>query len=185
MHNQPPRPDVLAHVGANLRRLRQEAGLSQAALAETSGMSRRMLVSLEAGDTNISLASLDRLAATLGATFVDIVSDPEAETQRAEIVAWRGSQPESEAVLLGSVPARREAQLWRWSLGRGERYDADPDPAGWHEMVYVVEGVLDLELSRETRRIAAGDFAIYSSAQTYAYVNAADTITRFVRNAVA
>ena len=185
MHDQPPRPDVLAHVGANLRRLRQRAGLSQAALAEVSGLSRRMLVSLEAGDTNVSLASLDRLAASLGATFVDMVLDPGTGPQRAEVVAWRGTRAGSEAMLLGSAPARHEAQLWIWSLGVGERYVAEPDAAGWHEMVYVIEGALDLDLSGELHRVEAGDFAIYSSAQPYAYANAADMVTRFVRNVVA
>jgi hypothetical protein len=47
----------------------------------------------------------------------------------------------------GSVPALREAQLCRWSLAPGERYTAEPDPAGWHEMIAVVEGALRVELA--------------------------------------
>ncbi|WP_447415044.1 hypothetical protein, partial [Clostridium perfringens] len=85
------------------------------------------------GDTNISLSSLDRLAEALGVDFIAIVSDPNASSRRIEQVAWRGRDVTSEAVLLGSVPASREAQLWRWSLAPGERYTAEPDPAGWHE----------------------------------------------------
>ncbi|MDQ5898241.1 MAG: hypothetical protein QG612_2327, partial [Pseudomonadota bacterium] len=57
---------VLAHVGANLRRLRAAAGLSQAALAAAADLSRRTLVGLEAGEANLSLAGLDRLARALG-----------------------------------------------------------------------------------------------------------------------
>jgi transcriptional regulator with XRE-family HTH domain len=179
------RSDVLAFVGENLRRLRGRAGLSQVALAEVSGISRRMIVKLEGGDTNISLSSLDKLAAALGATFVEIVSDPAAQTRRIEAVAWRGAQPGSEAVLLGSVPARREAQLWTWSLGPGDRYTAEPDPEGWYEMVAVTQGRLRLELAEGPVTVEAGGFAIYSSAQDYAYVNAFEGLTRFVRNVVA
>ncbi|MBP2298742.1 helix-turn-helix domain-containing protein [Azospirillum picis] len=175
---------MLAHVGANLRRLRQRAGLSQAALADASGISRRMIVNLEAGDTNVSLSSLDRLAEALGATFVEVVSDPAAESRRIEAVAWRGHGAESKAVLLGSVPARSEAQLWHWSLGPGERYAAEPDPEGWSEMVFVMQGCLRIELAEGERLVKAGDFAIYGSSQPYAYVNAADMVTLFIRNVV-
>ena len=64
VHNQSPKGAVLAHVGANLRRLRRDVGLSQEGVAGRAGLSRRMIVKLEAGDTNISLANLDRLVDT-------------------------------------------------------------------------------------------------------------------------
>ena len=184
LHPSSGRSDVLAFVAHNLRRLRQGAGLSQVALAQASGISRRMIVNLEGGETNISLSSLDRLAEALEASFVDLVSDPDAHGRRVDAVAWRGEQPESEAVLLGSVPARLEAQLWSWTLGPGDRYEAEPDPEGWHEMVTVTEGRLRIELAAGPVTVETGGYAIYSSAQTYAYANAHNGVTRFIRNVV-
>ncbi|AMG45736.1 helix-turn-helix domain-containing protein [Achromobacter ruhlandii] len=174
--------DVLTHVGANLKRLRKLAGLSQSALADASGISRRMIAGLEAGNANISLSSLDKLAQALDVGFVDLVSDPARERRRIEARAWRGKRPGSQAVLLGAAPASCEAQLWIWSLGPGETYVAEPDPQGWHEMIYVIEGTLLLELSGVTQPVRANDFAIYSSAQPYSYCNDTDTLLRFVRN---
>lgn len=179
------RSDVLAFVSENLRRLRHQAGMSQTALAQASGISRRMIVNLEGGDTNISLSSLDRLGEALGASFVELVSDPNAQSKCIDAVAWRGKARESQAVLLGSVPARSEAQLWSWSLGEGERYQAEADPLGWHEMVVVVEGCLLIELQEGPVTVKAGDYVIYSSAQPYAYSNVFAGITRFIRNVVA
>jgi transcriptional regulator with XRE-family HTH domain len=177
-------PDVLIHVGANLRRLRQATGLSQTALAEAAGISRRTIINLEAGEANISLSGLDRLAEALGATFVDLVSAPTAPTRRIEAVAWRGASPDSTGVLLGSAPARSEAQLWSWALAAGDRYDAEPDPPGWHEMVVVTEGALLIERDEGPTTLRPGDYAIYSSAQTYAYVNVHDGATRFLRTVI-
>jgi transcriptional regulator with XRE-family HTH domain len=179
-----PRSDVLAHVGENLRRLRRRAGLSQAALAENSGISRRMIVSLEGGETNISLSSLDRIAEALGTNFVELVSDPAAHSRRIDALAWRGERPESEATLLGSVPARAEAQLWSWVLGPGDTYQAEPDPVGWHEMIAVTEGRIRIDLQEGPVTVAAGGFAIYASAQTYAYVNVHPGVSRFLRTVV-
>lgn len=53
----------------------------------------------------------------------------------------------------------------------GERYPAEPDPDGWHEMVYVIEGTLRLELSGVPQSLVADDFVIYRSAPPYAYCN--------------
>lgn len=186
MHTPEARSDVLAFVGENLRRLRRQAGMSQAALAEASGLSRRMIVKLEGGDTNVSLASLDRLAEALGTTIVEVVSDPaERSRRRIEAVAWRGGHPGSEAVLLGSVPARSGAQLWRWTLGPGDRYAAEPDPEGWHEMVTVTEGRVLIDLAEGPVIVEAGGYTIYSTAQTYAYANVGDGVARFICTAVA
>jgi transcriptional regulator with XRE-family HTH domain len=184
LHSQ-ERGDVLAHVSGNLRHLRKAAGLSQTALAEASGISRRMIIAVEAGDANISLSSLDKLAAALSLDFVDLVRDP-TRASRADInqVTWRGKSGGSVAMLLGSAPASTEAQMWLWTLGPGDRYDAEPDPQGWHEMIYVTEGVLRLERSGETRDYKAGTFAVYSTAQNYAYINPGETLVRFVRNVI-
>ncbi len=181
--NQPP-TEVLAHVASNVRRLRLAAGLSQASLADAAGLSRRMLVLLENGDTNISLSSLDRLAAALGASFIEIVSDPFKQPARIEAVAWRGSKEQSSATLLGSAAAHKRVELWSWSLAPGDVYEADADPAGWQEMLYVIEGQLEITLPEGRKTVAAGDFTIFSSAQPYAYRALGESVARFIRNVV-
>lgn len=179
------RSDVLAHVAENLRRLRSELGVSQVALAERSGLSRRMIVGLETGEANISLSSLDKLAAALGVSFTDLVRSPSSEMRGfVDEVAWRGEKGASEARLLGSVTATTEAQLWLWRLVPGERYQAEPDPAGWYEMIYVIEGELTLERSGEFETYVAGKTVIFNSDQTYAYTNRGDGPLVFVRNVI-
>lgn len=177
------RGDVLMHVSGNLKKLRTDAGLSQTALADASGISRRMIVAVERGEANISLSSLDRLASALGVDFIELVKDPE-RTTRSNIneVTWRGLKPDSMATLLGSAPASAEAQMWLWSLAAGERYDAEPDPSGWHEMIFVTEGTLTLQMGDQIVDYQTGMFAIYSSSQMYSYVNNTAHRVCFVRN---
>ncbi|MFT4041829.1 MAG: helix-turn-helix domain-containing protein [Gordonia sp. (in: high G+C Gram-positive bacteria)] len=186
------RSDVLAHVARNLRELRTQRGLSQAALARASGISRRMIVNVEGGDTNISLASLDRLAEALDVTFVDMVRDPDHRSRDPDIrdldvVAWRGADTHSVGILRASVPARQEVQLWTWALGPGERYDAEPDPPGWQETVLVVDGRLVIafaDAAVDDRELVAGEHITFPSSQHYSYINHHDEPTRFVRNLV-
>ncbi|MFW0789618.1 helix-turn-helix domain-containing protein [Gordonia sp. CPCC 205333] len=174
-------PDVLAHVGANVRRLRGGAGLSQQELADAAGVSRRTVINLEAGQANVSLSALDTLAEALGTTFVSLVIAPSATREKIDELMWRGSDPASHATLLGSAPAQTEGQLWWWSLGAGDRYDAEPDPAEWHEMVFVTGGSIVLELESGHVELAVGGHRTYSSAQQYAYVNTGAQVATFLR----
>lgn len=75
LHSQ-ARPPVLAHVASNLRRYRGTRAMSQDALATASSVSRRMIAAIEAGDANVSLATLDRLAEALDVRFSDLVQGP-------------------------------------------------------------------------------------------------------------
>ncbi|OYZ99882.1 MAG: Cro/Cl family transcriptional regulator [Rhizobiales bacterium 17-65-6] len=180
------RPDVLACVGDNVRRLRLAAGMSQAALAEASGLSRRMIVSIETGAANISLSNLDRLAAALGTSFSHVVRAPEAEdSSRIRSVLWQGETPDSRAVLLGTAPGTSETEMWTWSLAPGERYCGAADSGlDWSEMIFVIEGTLRVDMAEGGRDVQAGDFLIFRSRETYEFVNAGTGILRFIRNLV-
>ncbi|WP_245454095.1 helix-turn-helix domain-containing protein [Aquabacter cavernae] len=188
MRSQEPdsasRPDVLACVGDNIRRLRQEAGLSQAALAEASGLSRRMIVGIESGEANISLSNLDRIAAALGTSFSHLVRAPEAQDgTRIRSLLWQGETPESRAVLLGTAPAVSEVEMWTWALAPGERYEGETAASvGWSEMLYVLEGVLEVEMEGGTRRVETGDFLIFRSDRPYMFVNVGTGTLRFIRS---
>jgi transcriptional regulator with XRE-family HTH domain len=61
------------NVGAHLRAQREAQGLSQEAFAETLGFHRTYLASIERGERNLSLRSLERLAALVGADPLDLL----------------------------------------------------------------------------------------------------------------
>lgn len=183
--DQPPRPDVLAHVGENVRRVRAQRGLSQSGLAARSGISRRMIGAIEGDDANVSLSTLDRLAAALEVSLTELVRPPEAaDNRRIDTVAWRGIHADSSGVLLGSAPATREAELWMWSLAEGERYPSEAESQNWHEMLAVIEGILVIEAAEQTHTLKTGDFLIFSSARPYVFANGGDRTVRFIRNVV-
>nr|WP_269803025.1 XRE family transcriptional regulator [Pseudomonas uvaldensis] len=180
-----PRASVLQHVSQNIRRLRHAAQLSQSALAELSGVSRRMLVAIEAGETNVSLTTLDRIAEALNVAFSDLIQASDArDPSRINELAWAGTIPGSKAVLLAKATASREVELWEWRLEPGEHYHSEPDADGWSEQLYVFEGCLTLLLGNEERRIGAGEFFMFASNQPHAYRNDGPVAVIFVRNVV-
>ena len=65
-------------VGRNIRRLRQERGLSQEDLADEIGVHRTYMGGVERGERNLTLRSLERLAERLGVSPLSLLADPDA-----------------------------------------------------------------------------------------------------------
>jgi transcriptional regulator with XRE-family HTH domain len=65
--------DLQRALGANLRRHRQALALSQEAFAGILGVHRTYVGGLERGERNVSLRSLERYAAALGADPLELL----------------------------------------------------------------------------------------------------------------
>src|SRR5689334_14547754 len=85
--------DLLAIVSARVRERRNTLRLSLDKLAARSGVSKGMLVQIENGQANPSIATLCKVAAGLGASVADLVEV--AGTSRADV-----------------LPARAPRRLW-------------------------------------------------------------------------
>ena len=176
---------VLAYLGANVRNLRRDQSWSQSELAVRAGVSRRMLVSIESGGTNVSLSTVDRLAAALGVRFTRLVRAPDAlDNRRIRAFAWRGESSDSRAELLGGAPGTRETEMWAWSLAPGDIYESEDNSGDWNEMLFVLEGRLTVAFADRRQQVAAGDFLIFSSAERYSFVNDGPETLRFLCNVV-
>jgi transcriptional regulator with XRE-family HTH domain len=66
-------------VGRNVKRIRQEKGLTQEQLAELSGFSQQYLSGLEQGRRNPTIVSIYELATALGVGHVELVQFPAEE----------------------------------------------------------------------------------------------------------
>lgn len=69
--------DVRKIVGANVRRLRLEANLSQEAVAERMGVDRAYVSGLELGTRNPTIISLWQTAEALGVELIELLKNSE------------------------------------------------------------------------------------------------------------
>lgn len=144
-----------------------------------------MLVAIEAGEKNVSLSTLDRVAEALDVAFSDLIQAPDVrDHSRINELAWAGEITGSKAVLLAKATARREVELWEWRLEPGDQYCPDPDLEGWSEQLFVFEGCLTLVLANDQRVMNAGEFFMFASHLPHAYRNDGDVAVKFVRNVV-
>lgn len=151
-----PHPDpVTAALARNVRSLRQARGWTLAALAARSGVSKGMVVELEQGRTNPSVATVDRLATALGvglAQLLEVGEEPELRivTGDEAVRLWSGAEGGWGAFLVGTQqPAKTE--LWDWRLEPGDVYEGQIHTEGSRELLYVLEGELTLVLDHRLR----------------------------------
>jgi transcriptional regulator with XRE-family HTH domain len=179
---------LLQTVGVRVRALRLDRKLTLDELSALSGVSRRMIALLEAGEANVSLATLDKLARALGRDFASLVVAHPAvplvpETSQHAAPVWEDTLG-SAAQLLISHPRAGTTELWQWALVPGARYQAEPDPPGSEEMVLVTSGHLTIEVGEDKLSLGPGDYLRLPTDRPYAYGNTARTKVHFVCVAV-
>ncbi|EDX72948.1 hypothetical protein MC7420_2566 [Coleofasciculus chthonoplastes PCC 7420] len=62
-------------VASNLRKLRQEIGISQEELAGKCGLHRTYVGAIERSERNITLQTLEKLAVSLGVSPLDLLKE--------------------------------------------------------------------------------------------------------------
>lgn len=177
--------EFLTRVGARIRALRQEQGLTVQQLAVRAGISRRSMTQIEHGQANPSLVTVTRIARQLGTESTELLAEgptstPIQVTDAADQVLVWTSTAGSTAHLLASTGSR-SADLWRWELAPGDRYPGQADPPRSQELFVVLTGTLTLETDEATRIVPAGGSARLDSDRAYAYRNEGDEPCTFIR----
>jgi transcriptional regulator with XRE-family HTH domain len=162
-------------IGGRIRQNRTERGWTLDALAERSGVSRRMLVSIEQGAANPSIATLLRISDALGVglpILVDVDRPAALRVTRSgrAPVLWRGPDGGSAILVAGTEPPH-VVELWDWSLAPGETHHSEPHAAGTRELLLVLAGTVQLQVGQAAQTLDQGDSAAFYGDIPHSYAN--------------
>src|SRR5215831_20163634 len=140
-------------IGGRVRQGRASRGWTLDQLAERSAVSRRMLVSIEQGSANPSIAMLLRISDALGIGLPALVNMDRSSRLRvtragAAPVLWRGKAG-GQAALVAGAESPDVTELWDWTLGPGESHSSEAHLAGTRELLLVLDGQLELRVGRD------------------------------------
>lgn len=170
-------------VATRIRSWRKEKKLSLDELSRRAGVSKGMLVEIEKGTANPSIALLCKLAAALGisvAEIVNVASDPMVQVIEAAAipVLWQGERGGSARLLAGSAGPDM-IELWRWEMYPGERFTSPGHPSGTFELLHVESGTLTLRVEETLTQVAAGASAVARTEAAHSYANEGEGPLRF------
>lgn len=181
--NDPRR--VEAALARNLRDWRSKRGWSQAELAARAGLSKGMLVQVEQAQTNPSIATLCKLANALGVALprlVEVDDEPVVRKVTAADIAWlwRGKAKQSAAGLVAGIEAPMPVELWDWTIGPKDAYEAIAHPAGTREFIHVLDGDAVVTVDGVQVAVSAGECVVFRADRPHRYASAKGRATRFV-----
>jgi transcriptional regulator with XRE-family HTH domain len=162
-------------IGARVRQSRTERGWTLDEMAERSGVSRRMLVNVEQGAANPSIATLLRISDALGVGLpilfdVDRPAGLRVMRSGQAPVLWRGPSGGSAVLVAGTEPPG-VVELWDWSLAPGETHHSEPHAAGTRELLLVLAGTVRLQVGQASHTLDPGDAAAFHSDVPHSYAN--------------
>ncbi|PLR33309.1 XRE family transcriptional regulator [Chimaeribacter californicus] len=165
-------------VSRRINACRKSRKLSLDELSRRAGVSKGMLVEIEKGTANPSIAILCKIAAALGLSVADIVNV--ADTPVAHLITedempvlWHGPAGGS-ARLLAGTQGPDMIELWRWELFPGEVFSSPGHPPGTVELFHVEQGVLAFQVGDTHLTIAAGCAAVAKTDLPHQYAHTGD-----------
>ena len=165
-------------IGERVRQQRTTRGWTLDELAERSGVSRRMVITIEHGEGNPSIATLLRIGDALGVGLPVLVDVERPRTLTVTpagqgSVLWRGPRGGRGVLVAGTEPPD-VVELWDWTLQPGEAHATEAHSAGTRELLLVLEGEVDLRVGDRTDRLGPGDSAAFSGDVPHGYAAPAD-----------
>lgn len=160
-------------MGGRLRSLRHRRGLTIEQVASATGLTKGFISQLERDMATPSLSSLARISDALGVRMGDVFHTPARDDVRLirkserEAVEWSANH------FLLSPPSERRLQAIESHLAPGETAgDELYSFPGDVELVYVLQGSLELQVNEDTYVLKAGDALTYPLREPHSWRNA-------------
>jgi transcriptional regulator with XRE-family HTH domain len=175
----PARPvtaDTVAALAHTIRFLRGKKRWTLAALAARSGVSRGMLLQMEAARTNPSIGTLIQIANAFGVGVWQLFSAEEQKVKSATaaeaLTLWRSRRGSTGTLLVG-VDQPQPVELWLWAIAPGDGYDAAAHLHNTLEIIHVTKGTLTLTVGARHYQVPARGSIIARMDERHRYTNGA------------
>jgi transcriptional regulator with XRE-family HTH domain len=178
--------DINQLIAHRLRELRDAQGLSLAALAERSGVSKSNISLIERGESSATATVLDKLSAALGVTVASLFEKPAEDapspvSRLKDQPVW--TDPGSGYVRRNLSPSvYSPIQLVEVSFPAGQRvaYETSARDVDVHQQVWIIEGTMEVTVGSALWTLATGDCLAMRLDQPIAYHNPTPKPARYL-----
>lgn len=160
-------------VGARLRAIREQQGLSLRALVERCGLSINAISLIERGENSPTVSTLHRLATALNVPITDFF---QVENRKKAVFVRQkmGLRSQSKGVTMESLGiglSNQQIEPFLMTIDPGAGNITDPISHPGEEFIHCVEGEIEYCIENELYRLQKGDSLLFDASQSHAYHN--------------
>jgi transcriptional regulator with XRE-family HTH domain len=167
---EPKRAGV--HLARNLVSLRQGRGITQDALAASSGLPRSTIANLESGEGNPSLAVLVKVAGALNVPIDELLAAPRAKVRKwaaREVGAHNRGRGVAERPLVPEPMP--EELLVVMDFAAGATMGGTPHLPGTREYFTCLDGAIRIFVAGDAHDLESGDVLAFPGNVAHSYQN--------------
>jgi transcriptional regulator with XRE-family HTH domain len=173
--------DPAASLGARVRELRRDRGLTLKALGRDAGLSHPFLSQLERGLARPSVTSVERIARALEVPVSMLWTGPRQQTARLVRAGEGAAAGHDDAEAPGGIrqiaPERSSLRVREWS-GGSRSWSEQGDTTTGEVMVYVVRGALEVDVDGTIHALRQGDSLFFDGTMRHRLRRSGGTATR-------
>jgi transcriptional regulator with XRE-family HTH domain len=174
-------PDPAISLGARVRELRHDRGLTLKALGRDAGLSHPFLSQLERGLARPSVGSVERIARALDVPVSMLWTRPRDETVRV-VRASDGetaahADPEAPGGIRLLSPERASLRVREWH-GGSRSWSEERETTTGEVMVYVIRGAIEVEVDGTIHSLRQGDSLFFDGTMRHRLRRRGGTGTR-------
>jgi len=172
--------DINKIVGKNIKKLRDEKGLSLDNLAALTGVSKSMLGQIERGESSPSINVLWKVAKGFKVNFDELTSE-----KRETVTKIKNIRPDIKdngnfrLYPILTFDQTKHFEMYRAEIESQGQLNAKPHTKGAVEYVTVYKGGLTIEVNDEVHFLDRGETLIFKADVPHKYMNDSLILTEF------
>lgn len=159
-------------VGTNIKRIREEKGLSLGNLAELSDVSKSMLGQIERGESSPSITVLWKIAKGLKVKLDVLTSEEKYRVEKLKVAKPKlFDQGNYRVYPIVPFSHQKNFEMYRVEMESQARYEASAHSKGAIEYVTVYKGGLTLSIDKESYYVDRGETIQFQADVAHQYLN--------------
>ncbi|MFJ9369670.1 helix-turn-helix domain-containing protein [Nocardia sp. NPDC101769] len=180
--------DLAGAFGANVRRRREEAGLTLEQLSIQSSVSRAMLSKVERGEKSPTIGVASRIAHALDASLSDLIGGAAAATSGVAVVLRKNDRPVFrdpetgfERHMVSAAPGAGGAEMVVHYLPAQVSTGLLPAyPPGTEKQLVVLEGTLTVAIGGISETLSTGDSVFFQADADHGFANRTNAACEYI-----
>ncbi|MFE4617791.1 helix-turn-helix domain-containing protein [Streptomyces sp. NPDC056747] len=180
--------DLAGAFGRNVRRRREEAGLTLEQLSTQSSVSRAMLSKVERGEKSPTIGVASKIAHALDVSLSDLVGAPDTAASGVAVVmrksdrpAFRDPETGFERYIVSAAPGAGRAEMVVHHLPAQVSTGLLPAyPPGTEKQLVVLEGALTVAVGGISETLNAGDSLFFQADADHGFANRTDAPCEYI-----